>query len=156
VQPDPATDHSPGSSGWSAAAVQPDPAPDLTSHPATVEVFDTDFSDDDFVIVSQADFDADQLEETPKMSLSKVFPDGDATPSIAGASYWRAVNSEATTITDFEDGAENDTINIALDANTDIGTSDTIDTGSSGPTSAGAFVVYVLTMVESSLVWTKQ
>lgn len=64
--------------------------------------------------------------EVPAMGVGvrgagEAFADGDATPSVAsGQVAYSTANTSATTITDFDDGFEGQTILVVLDANTTV------------------------------------
>lgn len=65
-------------------------------------------------------------DEVPAMGVGirgavESFTDADATPSVAsGQVAYQTANTGATTITDFDDGYEGQTILVVLDANTTI------------------------------------
>ena len=59
--------------------------------------------------------------ESATSNKTVVFADGDATPNVYDKELFKTANTGATTITDFEDGYENQKITVVInDANTSI------------------------------------
>ncbi|MHC4413626.1 MAG: right-handed parallel beta-helix repeat-containing protein, partial [Planctomycetota bacterium] len=57
---------------------------------------------------------------TPSAGTATTITDGDTTPSVAGGDQFAFANTGATTVTDFDDGVNGQTIRLRLDDNTTI------------------------------------